>query len=154
MARRYSFDLKNLSDARPYLELVRKPERRHIYAKFMTMFESQVLPQVPYLSKGIIHNDGNMQNIVVNQDSTTISGVIDFGDCVHSCHIFELGGLVLKAIGEDDITPGKAIIEGYMECFQLPKKDLNLLYYVVLGRLTTVYVYGMIEPSHTKILPA
>ena len=143
MNRKYSFDLKNLSDAKPHLKSVLDPQRRVVFTNFMTSFESQVLPEVPYLSTGIIHNDGNMKNIIIRKGSSTaIGGVIDFCDCVHSCHIFELAVLVLMAIDGVDITPAKAIVQGYLEKLQLPYKDLNLLYYTVLGRLALVYLYG------------
>ncbi|XP_011403617.1 PREDICTED: hydroxylysine kinase-like [Amphimedon queenslandica] len=141
--RRYSFDLKNLSNAKPHLKSITDPQRRAVFTKIINTFESQVLPEVPYLSTGTIHNDGNMKNIIVKQGSSTaIGGVIDFCDCVHSCHIFELAVLVTMAIDSVNITPAKAIVQGYLEKLQLPKRDLNLLYYTVLGRLALVYIYG------------
>lgn len=128
---------------KPHLKSITDPQRRAVFTKIINTFESQVLPEVPYLSTGTIHNDGNMKNIIVKQGSSTaIGGVIDFCDCVHSCHIFELAVLVLMAIDGVDVTPAKAIVQGYLEKLQLPDRDLNLLYYTVLGRLALVYIYG------------
>ena len=56
-------------------------------------FRSDIEPLLPGLPQGVIHNDGNDYNVLVEPSGdwgNQVSGVIDFGDMVHSCRINEL----------------------------------------------------------------
>jgi hypothetical protein len=35
-------------------------------------------------------NDANDQNVLVDDSRSRVTGIIDFGDCLHTCVIFEL----------------------------------------------------------------
>ncbi len=53
------------------------------------------------LPKGVLHNDANDHNVIVSQDGSEVVGVLDFGDMVYSCYIFELA--ITIAYGSYDI---------------------------------------------------
>lgn len=145
MERNYqNFDLKYLPHIRCYLPAVLNLEKRETFRKIIDAFELKVVPKIPVLSQGIIHNDGNMRNIIIaDNELTTISGVIDFGDCVYSCHVFELGILIVEVLNDQlDMQAARHLLHGYIKGFPLPDMDLSLLYYVVLGRLAQVHVNG------------
>jgi Ser/Thr protein kinase RdoA (MazF antagonist) len=46
--------------------------------------------RMPALRHGVIHNDANDHNVLVAEDSRSISGVLDLGDMVHSVVVNEL----------------------------------------------------------------
>ena len=83
-------------------------------------------------------------NIIVIDEK--VNGVIDFGDCVHSCHIFELGILLVEAMGTRDKEPLTSItpvVSGYLNAFPITKNELDLLYYIVSGRTIQICINGM-----------
>lgn len=148
MKRQYhKYDLKYLPSLRSFLHIVTSDDdKQHevCLGKIIDMYESHVVPMIPILSQGIIHNDGNMKNIIVSEDESFIEGVIDFGDCIHSCHIFELAILMANAFSHPFCVHSvRPLVSGYIEAFTLPRQDMQLLYYVVLGRLAQIYINGM-----------
>ena len=38
----------------------------------------------------MMQNDANEQNVLVDETRARVTGIIDFGDCLHTCLIFEL----------------------------------------------------------------
>ncbi len=85
----------------------------------------------------------NSLNVIVTSSSTdppckTIEGVIDFSDCVYNPYVFEMGiGLAyLMSRSQDPINYGKPFVQGYLSEFQLSQKSLDVLYYVVVARIT------------------
>ena len=105
-------------------------------------FEEHVVPVIPKLSRGILHNDPNDLNILVhrNDDSNaeySVCGIIDFGDCIVSCHVFELAIMMAYAMlsKENPIQLVTPLLAGYISAFPLPETDLDCLYWGVLGRL-------------------
>ena len=145
MERKYlKFDLKYLPHIRQYLSSIQDSNRKAVYTKCIDDFETYVLSMYSELSHGIIHNDGNLMNIVLKNDEE-VNGVIDFGDCVYSCHIFELGIIVLESTGHQfQPSSVKSVLSGYLKSFPLPEKDLDLLYYVVFARLAQICINGII----------
>ncbi len=94
---------------------------------------------------GVIHNDLNCLNIIAKKDSNnelTISGIIDFNDCIFSLYIFELGITMTYLMSRKDnpIPYIKPFLQGYLSKFQLSKQSLNVLYYVILGRAAQSYI--------------
>ena len=103
-------------------------------------FEKNVTPNIPSFRRGVIHNDPNDMNILVkknSEDCYDVTGIIDFGNCMRSCYIFELAimiaySMLCKKNPVEFIVP---MLAGYLNAFPLPEKELDCLYYSVLGRL-------------------
>ncbi len=65
-------------------------EERQLIQRISTEYEASVVPFYASLPQQIIHNDANDYNIFVNPLEQRVTGIIDFGDMVHSFRIAEL----------------------------------------------------------------
>jgi len=138
--RYWHWDLKNAADLIPYTEKISDARKRSIAEYFFLQFETGILPLLPKLRKSVIHNDANDHNILtVSKGSNVvdISGIIDFGDMVHTYTICEL------AIACAYIIFGKAdpldsfldVVQGYNETYPLQEGELEVLFYLICTRL-------------------
>ncbi len=122
-----------------------KEQQAGIVEKFLTLYRTQTLPALSQLPQGIIHNDANDYNILVNNINAPekITGLIDFGDMVHSHIINELAitcayALMGEKNAEEDILSAfKTIVAGYHNIRPLLDIELEVLYSLVVLRLCT-----------------
>ena len=135
-------------------------DKRDTAITISTMFEEHVLPIIPQLRKGFIHNDVSNTNIILTRVSEIyeIAGLLDFGECAHTCCIFDVAAMVAYAQleKENPIECVAPMIKGYQDVFPLSKEELNCLYYAVLARLCLSAVNGeyrfTLEPWNTYLL--
>ena len=117
----------------------------------MAMYEAHILPQQMSMKRGVIHGDMNGQNIIVCrvEEEYEIVGLIDFGDCVHSCYLFELATLLsyIMMNRENPVAFVAPVIQGYLDAFPLSHKELLCLFYAVLALLCTSAVKGEYNAS-------
>lgn len=76
-----AWDLPHLPDLRPH---VTDPFHREVIDRF----ETETLPALAQLPHQVIHNDAHPGNLLV--DGARLTGILDFGDAVHSARICEL----------------------------------------------------------------
>ena len=123
-------------------------------------FQENVSPRMSSLRQGIIHGDTNGLNIVVAKQNGSYkpSGIIDFGDCVHSCYVFELAIMLAYAMVENEnpLQLSCPMLSGYLQAFPMSEEELDCLYYCVLARLCQSAVIGehkfQQEPWNTYLL--
>ncbi|MCD0474327.1 aminotransferase class III-fold pyridoxal phosphate-dependent enzyme [Flavobacterium sp. EDS] len=135
MHRNYTWDISRASDANEKLKYITNHERRRIAGYFLLQFDTEVLPQIQQLRHAYIHNDANDCNVMAREEQTT--GLIDFGDMVYSALINNLAITCTYAILEydDPLTVASFIVKGYHEAYPLKTEELDLLYYLIAGRL-------------------
>jgi len=122
-----------------------KEEQASIVEKFLTLYQTQTMPVLSQLPQGVIHNDANDYNILVDNINTPekITGLIDFGDMVHSHVINELAITCAYALmgeknaQEDILSTFKTIVAGYHNIRPLLDIELEVLYSLVALRLCT-----------------
>lgn len=131
----YEWDLHQVPAAIDLLPYIKDPEKRRWVAYFILQFEQEIVPRQRHLRKACIHNDANDYNVLVN--GNRISGLIDFGDAVYSCLIFNLAVTCTYAmLGQDDPLKAAAlVVKGYHQQYPLTEEELSLLYYAIAGRL-------------------
>lgn len=113
--------------------------------KFLTLYQTQTMPVLSQLPQGVIHNDANDYNLLVDDLTTPckISGLIDFGDMVHSHIINELAITCAYALMSEKPTQDgllnafKTIVAGYHKVRALSDSELEVLYSLVALRLCT-----------------
>jgi len=135
MHRHYVWDIQTALDARQYLSYIRDHERRRIAAYFLLQFETEVVPFQPLLRTAYIHNDANDYNVIVNGDEVT--GLIDFGDMVYSNLANSVAVACTYAMFQqrDVLHAAAGVVKGYHEKYPLTEKEIELLYYLIAGRL-------------------
>ena len=162
-----SWDLAHLLTLRRLLPHHDNMEEREIAKSVLDDFEKHVHPRMSTFKKGIIYGDANGLNIIVRKDNVgdyQMAGMIDFGDCVCSYYIFDLGILLAYVLTENlEPTNGLSPVEfvgpvlrGYTDAFPLSREELNCLYYIVMARccqsaLNGAYSFKQ-EPWNTYLL--
>jgi len=136
-SRRLEWDLQYLPLIKPLANHIQDPSRRKLVRHFFMQWDLNVAPVLPLLRRSIIHNDGNDWNVLTHKNQVT--GIIDFGDSVHTQLINELAITITYAIfgKEDPLKWACYIIKGYHQEYPLQQNELEVLYYLIAGRLIT-----------------
>ncbi|MGE3874835.1 MAG: aminotransferase class III-fold pyridoxal phosphate-dependent enzyme, partial [Parvibaculaceae bacterium] len=106
---------------------------------FLTRFEKTVEPRLAALRTSVIHNDGNDWNVLVAENGVEISGLIDFGDALHTALVCELAVGAAYAILDADDPLGAAahMLGAYHEELPLLAEEVDLLFDLIAMRLVT-----------------
>ena len=106
---------------------------------FLDLYKTQTLPLLGDLPQGVIHNDANDYNLLIDDKDkpSAITGVIDFGDVVHSHIINELAITAAYALmGQDDpIETLKHLVAGYHQVKPLLDGEIEVLLNLIGLRL-------------------
>ena len=155
-ARSLDWDLKNINVSRQLKHHISSASDRKLVDYFFLQWDQHVYPKMTQLRKSIIHNDANDWNVLFKDDQ--VSGIIDFGDTAYTAIIFELAiTLTYAMFGKDDpIASAIPVIEGYYAEFPLLEEELDLLYYLIAGRLCmgvcTTAKEKKLQPNNKYIL--
>ncbi|ALS97125.1 aminotransferase class III-fold pyridoxal phosphate-dependent enzyme [Lacimicrobium alkaliphilum] len=106
---------------------------------FLQAYQQWVIPRLGELPRGVIHNDANDYNLLVNnaENPQAISGLIDFGDMLESHLVNELAIACAYAIlDQDDIGAViLAVVRGYHSQRPLTAAEADCLFYLIGLRL-------------------
>jgi len=120
-------------------------EQNKIVESFLSIYQTQTMPVLSQLPQGVIHNDANDYNLLIDNKvaPTKITGLIDFGDMVHSHIINELAITCAYALmgdkSEDEsiLTALTTIVASYHQTRPLQEVELEVLYSLISLRLCT-----------------
>ena len=141
----FIWDLKHLHTLRYLIpKSIKDSTKLHFITKIVDDFEHNVVPHIPHLQHYMIHNDFNDLNIIVEKETLEINGVIDFSDCVYTPKVFDIGIAVAYSMVEksDPVNSVIPLLAGYMSTSPVEDIELDLLYYIVLGRLAQSCIIG------------
>lgn len=135
MHRHYEWDISNALDAAPWMDQIKDHEKRRIARYFLLQFEQEVIPKLNSLRKAYIHNDANDYNVLVRNDR--MSGLIDFGDMVHTALVNNVAVACTYAMlhKNDPLAAAVQVVKGYHDHYTLKEEEIDLLYYLIAGRL-------------------
>ena len=135
MHREYTWDISTTLNTRYKLAAIKDHEKRRMVGYFIQQFETHVSPKIFTLRKGYVHNDANDYNVLTNGE--TVTGLIDFGDMVYTAIINNVAVACTYAMLDqsDPILVASKVLKGYHEIFPLEEKEVELLYYLIAGRL-------------------
>ncbi|HEU4872890.1 MAG TPA: phosphotransferase [Pyrinomonadaceae bacterium] len=91
----------------------------------------------PELERSVIHGDLNDYNVLVDPETMTVTGLIDFGDMVYSCTIGELA-IAIAYVLLDKLNPMEAagdVLHGYTSECGLIREEIRELWPLVFLRL-------------------
>src|SRR5437870_8594120 len=122
------------------LQHVADAKQRALVERFLALHETEVVPVLPRLRRGVIYGDANDHNVLVSEPwplPRKVASVIDFGDMHHGLIASEPAIAAAYAIlGERDPLPAAAaIVTGYHGAFPLDELELSVLYALIGARL-------------------
>jgi 4-aminobutyrate aminotransferase-like enzyme/Ser/Thr protein kinase RdoA (MazF antagonist) len=149
----HKWDLAQASWIADKIQLITDPEKRDLVNYFFGLFTEKVLPRIPSLRKGIIYNDANDRNVIVSQDSFNpkVAGVIDFGDSVYTCQVFEVAIAAAYAIMDKQVPLDAAatLVKGFHAAFPLTEVEIELIYPLIATRLLLTVIIGTINAQES-----
>ncbi len=147
-SRSFEWDLQHIEISLAYLDEIPEASNRKIVSYFYHQYKENVAPALPGLRKKIIHNDGNDWNILVKNES--VSGIIDFGDATFAPLINEPAVAITYAImgKQDPLLWAGRILRGYNKVIRLLPEEVDLLYYLIAGRLCM----SLCNAAHSRAL--
>ncbi len=146
MAKETVWDLKHFRNSRSLLHHIGNVRDRNLVDYFFLQFDEHVSPVAHQLRKGILHNDANDWNVLVQNGR--VSGIIDFGDMCHSWIINELAVALTYVMMEKEnpLDIAVPVIQGYHGTYPLEELELDILYYLIAARLCT----SVCNSAHSK----
>jgi 4-aminobutyrate aminotransferase-like enzyme/Ser/Thr protein kinase RdoA (MazF antagonist) len=106
-------------------------------------FDGRTAPLLPALERGVVHGDLNDHNILLGTDGDIasrgqrVSGIVDFGDIVHSYAVADLAILIayVMADSEDPLVDATDAVRGYSLHRALTEPELAALFGLSVIRL-------------------
>jgi 4-aminobutyrate aminotransferase-like enzyme/Ser/Thr protein kinase RdoA (MazF antagonist) len=162
--RDFHWDLANgLRVVREHSALIKDEPLRALVEKIAADFEREIAPVLPHLRRSVIHNDANDYNVLVGDTSDNlvaqaslpasrseslhdlysrnqrVTGVIDFGDMVHSYTAGDLAIAIAYAIlnNPDPLAVAAHLTQGYHAAYALTEDELAALWSLMKLRLCT-----------------
>ena len=135
----FHWDLaEGLNIVAKHRHLVTDPVKAAAIDHFMGEIERNLLPLLPGLRRSVIHNDANDYNVIADEKSQTITGIIDFGDMVHSYTVGNLaiGAAYMLLERADPVGHVAPMIAGYNAAFELTDDELAALWGLMLLRIS------------------
>ncbi len=134
------WDLKNAADLLELLPHIEATDLRARLEKVFNRFVQRVQPVISSLRSQVIHSDLNRGNILISTgEPQTVSGIIDFGDLVHTPLIMDLAIAAAYHLSDsgDPLERAMPFILGYHEVTPIGKREADLLIDLMLTRLCT-----------------
>lgn len=143
------WDLKHTLDLGNYIDYIDNPRQRNIVRYVFQQFETFVVPVFPALRCSVVHSDANDFNILVGEDRKKVTGIIDFGDMVHSCTVFEPAIAAAYAVHRKDnpMETAAQLVAGYHKAYPLTEVEVGVLFYVMCARLCATVTMGAYQYS-------
>ena len=138
----FVWDLANTAETlREHIEYV-SADDAGLVQHFLDLFHSAVEPRWASLPKQTIHNDGNDYNFLVGpaaESPRQITGILDFGDMVHSARIGNaaIAAAYLSTHREDPVDAMCAVIAGYHAANPVSDEEVEVFFALVGVRLAT-----------------
>jgi 4-aminobutyrate aminotransferase-like enzyme/Ser/Thr protein kinase RdoA (MazF antagonist) len=144
-----------------HLDDVEKGDRRALIRCLLDRYRTVTAPLLDGLRSSVIHGDGNDYNVLVSPKGrwgNQVSGVIDFGDMVHSHTVNELAIACAYALmgKRDPLTAAARVIAGYHDALALCDSELAVLFDLIRMRLGTSVCHSAhqirLAPHNTYLL--
>ncbi len=137
--RSFNWNNSDASWIKNHLTVFDTPNKKELVSYFLDLFQTSVLPILPTLRKSINHNDANDYNVLVSNDlaNPIVSGIIDFGDVIHTHTINEVAIAAAYALMDkaDPLAAACPILAGFHEVFPVTQKECEVLFPLIATRL-------------------
>jgi len=136
MRRISDWDLMRFPAVERYKAAIVEPARRRIVERIGRRFARFVAPRRRQLPAQVVHNDVNNHNVLLD-DSGAVTGLIDFGDLLHTATVCEVAIAVAYFMldAPRPLAAGGRVLRGYHAVRPLAPVELEVLFDLVLARL-------------------
>lgn len=134
------WDLKHAAELNSLLKHIEDDELRRLVAAALERFETYVTPLLPGLRSQVIHADLNRGNVLVSEgEPKRVTGIIDFGDMVHTPLIMDPAIAAAYHLAEsgDPLVRVMVFIQAYHRVTPLKRQEADVLIDLLLARLCT-----------------
>ena len=139
------WDLKQATRLRALTHAISDTRRRSIVERVLDRYDANVAPEWDRLRAQVVHADLSLDNVLVD-DAGRITGIVDFGDMVHSAEIADVAVAVTSLLrgraGPDLFRAGRRTVDGYQTRRPLEDVELSLLGDLIAARLVALVVLG------------
>lgn len=125
--------LESVPKLSKFLYALEDPKKKALCEDILKQFNEKVLSCYDKFAKGVIHNDCNDHNIILNKkspdsDEYRVTGLIDFGDTCYSLYVFELAITIAYMILQScELETAGYVIAGYQQVRNIPDKEREVL---------------------------
>ncbi len=143
------WDILNVIWVLDELNNIKNEADREIMIHFITNYQADIFPYIEVFRKGMIQNDANTFNILVEYvDSTQkVVGLIDFGELMESKVVCELAiSCAYLSMNYDNPLPIAAqIIKGFHSVFPLNDREMRAIFPLMANRAIISVMYSAIN---------
>jgi 4-aminobutyrate aminotransferase-like enzyme/Ser/Thr protein kinase RdoA (MazF antagonist) len=138
--RELKWDLARAGWIRRHLHLLREASQRALIEKFLSLYETEVLPALPQLRRSVVYGDANDYNVLVGKAlplPRKVVSVIDFGDMHETVTVSEVAIAAAYAVleKENPLRAAAEVVSGYHRAFPLTETELKVLFALITTRL-------------------
>jgi Ser/Thr protein kinase RdoA (MazF antagonist) len=137
-ARHLQWDVQHAEEVlQTYAGHVPDARRRALVDTVLAEFRAEVGPALAGLPRSVIHNDANDHNVLI--EGRRVSGLLDFGDAVHSVTLNDLAiGCAYAMLDRPEpARVAELIVAGYSKHRPLDSTERQLLPLLIRTRLAT-----------------
>ncbi|MGE4481539.1 aminotransferase class III-fold pyridoxal phosphate-dependent enzyme [Acidocella sp.] len=129
------WDLRAIETMRPFAALIEPARDRALVEDVLDRFLA-FRPELARLRHQPVHNDLHPGNMLVNEDASHVTGLLDFGDMIHGPLIFDVAVTAAETVGEtlDPVTYATHVIAGYDAVNPLEPAEFEALYEAIIAR--------------------
>ncbi len=155
--REHRWDLARAGEHLAFVPLIDDPAKRDIVSKVLQRFVDEIQPRLAGRPLQVIHNDANDYNVLLGADGS-VTGLIDFGDCVRSWRINEVAVACAYAMigAPDAIGYVLPLIAAYHDENPIDETEAELLLDLILTRYAMSICMAAAQirddPSNTYLL--
>jgi 4-aminobutyrate aminotransferase-like enzyme/Ser/Thr protein kinase RdoA (MazF antagonist) len=153
--RELKWDLSAAGWIKRYVNEIADSSRRLLVEKFLTLYDSEMVPALGSFRRSVIYGDANDYNVLVSDPwplPRKAVSVIDFGDMHYGITVSEVAIAAAYAmLGKKDVLRAAgSVIAGYHEVFPLQEVEIAALYNLIGMRLAV----SVTNSAHRKTVKA
>jgi Ser/Thr protein kinase RdoA (MazF antagonist) len=120
-----------------YKPLLATDAQRSLVTHFEKGYLQRVLPLQDSLRRGVIHNDANRENVIVDAGGTRTLSIIDFGDMLDTWLVLEAAIAATYSMlrQTDPLASAQALVRGYHQQLPLQQQEIEILFDLIGMRL-------------------
>jgi 4-aminobutyrate aminotransferase-like enzyme/Ser/Thr protein kinase RdoA (MazF antagonist) len=151
--RELKWDLAAAGWIKEHVNKISDSSRRSLVEEFLTLYNSQIVPELGRFRRSVIYGDANDHNALVSEPwplPRKAVSVIDFGDIHYGITVSEVAIAAAYAmLGKKDVLrAATSVVAGYHDVFPLQEVEIAALYNLIGMRLAV----SVTNSAHRKTI--